>query len=228
MNRAGCRWVPAFLGAVVCLAAQTCPAPADHTEHREFVVIVDGKEAGQSHLMIVTKDDGSHYVKGDAKVKFTHHVLLNYSYSVEAQEWWKDGRLVGMQVSAVEDGTKTDVTVSEAGGQLRMQVNKQDRGNPRPDAWPSSYWKLADKKYHNQAVPILDADTGKELTGQLQYVATEPIKVGPQAEDCYHFRITGIPVPIELWFDKYHRLVRQEFTESGHRTIVQLISVRRP
>ena len=33
--------------------------------------------------------------------------------------------------------------------------------------------------------------------------------------------------PIELWFDKYHRLVRQEFTESGHRTIVKLENIKR-
>ena len=33
--------------------------------------------------------------------------------------------------------------------------------------------------------------------------------------------------PVDLWYDKYHRLVRQEFTDSGHKTIVQLENVRR-
>ena len=36
-----------------------------------------------------------------------------------------------------------------------------------------------------------------------------------------------VPSPVDVWFDQYHRLVRQEFTETGHRTIVQLVAVRR-
>jgi hypothetical protein len=74
---------------------------------------------------------------------------------------------------------------------------------------------------------VLDADTGREFMAQLDYVATETLKFGGKAEDCYRFRVTGIPVPIELWFDKHHRLVRQEFTEQGHRTVMQVIAVRR-
>ena len=53
------------------------------------------------------------------------------------------------------------------------------------------------------------------------------IKVGSELQDCYHFRVSSAPGPIDLWFDRFHRLVRQEFTESGHKTIVQLIQVRR-
>jgi hypothetical protein len=117
--------------------------------------------------------------------------------------------------------------VSPAGQELRVRVNGKNASAMRPDVWTSSYWKLADKKFHNNQVPILDADSGTVNNGQLQYVGTETLKVGAKAEECFRFRVTGIPVPIDLWFDRFHRLVRQEFTESGHKTIVQLLPIQR-
>ena len=48
-----------------------------------------------------------------------------------------------------------------------------------------------------------------------------------EADGPDHFRVTGGPTPIDLWFDRYYRLVRQEFTEAGHKMIVQLVNVRR-
>ena len=43
----------------------------------------------------------------------------------------------------------------------------------------------------------------------------------------HHFLVRGGPTPAELWFDKYHRIVRQESIEFGHKTIVQLVNTRR-
>jgi hypothetical protein len=134
---------------------------------------------------------------------------------------------VELKSVATEDGKRTEVEVTASGEQLHLRLNGQKAGLIRRDAWTSSYWQLAEPKFHGKTVPILDSDTGKEYDGQLNYIGIDPLKVGNRAEDCYHFRVTGIPVPIDLWFDSYHRMVRQEFTESGHRTLVQIIAVRR-
>ena len=97
----------------------------------------------------------------------------------------------------------------------------------KPDTLTSSYWKLADKRFHNNAVPILEVDSGKEFNSELKYIGTVKQKVGNDLQECYHFRVSSAPGPVDLWFDRYHRLVRQEFTESGHKTVVQLINIRR-
>jgi hypothetical protein len=171
----------------------------------------------------VDKDDGTTRVDASGKVEVKVLGLTVYSYIVASSETWKAGQIVAMKCSAVEDGKKTDVELWQAGQELRVRVNGKNSYMVRSDLWTSSYWKLADKKYHNNPIAILDADTGREQDGQLQYIGTEAIKVGANAVDCYHFNVTGIPVPIDLWFDKHHRLVRQEFTESGHKTLVQLL-----
>jgi hypothetical protein len=223
MNRARCSVAAIFLAAGVFVTWGVWPVWADNTEQRDFEIRVDGKPAGKSRLTIVDKDDGTTRVDASAKVEVKVLGFSAYSYNVTSSETWKAGQVVEMKCSAVEDGKKTDVDAWQAGQELRVRVNGKSSNSMRADVWTSSYWKLADKKYHNNPIAILDADSGTVNNGQLQYIGTEAIKVGARAVDCYHFSVTGIPVPIELWFDKHHRLVRQEFTESGHKTLVQLL-----
>ena len=224
MTKAAHRLAPAFVAAVILLVTPISRAHAEHFERRDYTVLVDGKAAGQTHLAIRVKDDGTTEVEGQGQVYVKLLGFNAYSYEVKSSETWKDGLLVKMDVVAVENGKKTKVAVAPSAGQLRMTINGNNANNLRPDIWPSSYWKLADKKFHNNSVPILDADTGTVLSGKLEFIDFE--KIDAKGADFYHFRITGIPVPIDLWFDRYHRLVRQQFTESGHKTIIRLDSVR--
>ena len=222
MERAGCRLLLACLG----LLAITGPAWADDTEVREFAIFVDGKESGSSRMTLIQKDDGTTYMAATLDVKFRHLLVIDYAVKIETQGWWKEGRLIGMKTSSSENGKKTDVVVAADNKQLRMRVNGKETVL-RADVWTNSFWKLADARFHNKQVPIVEVDTGKEFTSELKYVGTEKLKVAGQFVDCYRFLVATAPGPIDLWFDKYHRLVRQEFTESGHKTIVQLVTVKR-
>jgi Family of unknown function (DUF6134) len=227
MRCARCRVALACLIAVAGVIVYAGPARADDTEHRDYRILVDGKEAGQSRITMVEKTDGTTYVTASGQVNVRFFGFTAFSYKVQSQETWKGGQLVELRSDATENGTRTRVEVNRSGEQLHVTVNGSGKAMLNPEVWTSSYWKLADRKFHNNQVPVLDADTGNELLGKLEHLGNPKIPVAGQLEDCYHFRVSGIPVPIELWFDKHYRLVRQEFTESGHRTIVQLIAVRR-
>jgi Family of unknown function (DUF6134) len=219
MMRAGC--------VLVCLALFAPVTRADDTEVREFSIFVDGKDAGTSRMTLIQKDDGSTYMSATVDVKFRHLLISEYTIKVKTQEWWKDGRLIGMETTCNDNGKKTEVSAGlDKKNQLGMRVNGKE-SLLRADTWTSSYWKLADAKFHNKPVPIVEVDSGKEFTTDLKYVGAEKIKVGGQMLDCYHFLVVAAPGPVELWFDKYHRLVRQEFIEAGHRTIVKLENIKR-
>ncbi|MSQ97251.1 MAG: hypothetical protein EXR98_22230 [Gemmataceae bacterium] len=213
------------LAGLLALFALPCLARADDTETREFSVFVDGKEAGMSRMTILQKDDGTTYVAAAVEVKF-RHLILDYSLKLETQEWWKAGRLVGMKTTGNDNGKKVDVTLAADNNALRLRVNGKE-SQVRPDVWITSYWKLADARFHNKQVPILESDTGKEYNCELKFVATEKVPVGTQLQECFHFRVAAAPGPVDLWYDRYHRLVRAEFTESGHKTIIQLVNVKR-
>jgi hypothetical protein len=226
MMRAGSRSVVIYLAISVCLFSAACPVWADDTEQREFSIFVDGKEAGSSRMTLIQKDDGISYMSATLDVKFRHLLVLDYALKIESQEWWKDGRLIGMKTNSTENGKKNEVTIAGDDKQLRMRVNGKE-SMLKSEVWTTSFWKLADARFHNKQVPIVESDTGKEFNSELKYVGREKLKVGNQLQDCYRFLVTAAPGPVDLWFDRYHRLVRQEFTESGHKTIVQLVNVRR-
>ena len=219
LSRAG--WLALFLSFSLPSAVR-----ADDVEEREFSVLIDGKDAGLSRMKLIQKDDGVTYMSGNVDIKFKHLFVVDYILKIDTQEWWKDGKLIGLKTAAVENGKKTDVTIAADASQLRMRVNGQER-MLKSEMWTTSFWRLADAKFHNKHVGIIEVDTGKEFNSELKYIGKEKLKVSGDFHECYHFRVSAAPTPVDLWFDKYHRLVRQEFTESGHKTVVQLMKVTR-
>lgn len=221
MLRENRRWLlvmGALLGNVVV-------ARAASTELRDYQILVEGKEVGQSQMTINRQDDGTTVMKAVAAVRI-NQLIIKFTFDNETTEWWKDGRLIGLKANTTENKRSTDLTVSADNNRLRLFVNNKERP-VQPDIWANSYWKLPDPKYHNKKVTILEVDGGKVHVALLKYLGTENMAIGSQQEKCYHFRLSGGPNTIDLWFDQYYLLVRQEFVEQGHRTVVQVKSVRR-
>jgi hypothetical protein len=64
------------------------------------------------------------------------------------------------------------------------------------------------------------------MTATIKYVATEKLKIGGKEATLNHYQLSG-GVKMDLWFDGSERLVRQEWVEQGHKTIVELTGVRK-
>jgi uncharacterized protein DUF6134 len=224
MGRRLAKWSVALAMGVAWLAGQT--APASEVEVREFSIQVGGKSAGQCVMTMTKEKDGTETMSAKANVRIKI-LLANYVFTCESAEVWRNGRLSQMQSKTDDNGKKVDVSVSANGEGLRVLVNGKEQPS-RPEIWPSSYWRLADAKFHNNPVWILEVDTGKESARRLEYVGVEPVTLGGRQQNCHHYRVTGGPSPIDLWYDGQLRLVRQLFTEDGHRTEFLLTGLRRP
>ncbi len=196
-----------------------------HTEVRDFVIQVGNKTAGQYQLTVTHQPDGTENVAINASVE-VKVFLGRYTYAIQATEVWKDYRLQQLRASGQDDGKRFDVSAVAEGNGLRVRANGQEHVS-RADAWTTSYWKLAEARFHNQNIPLLDCDTGKDIDGKLQYVSMEQMNVAGQTQKCYHFRILGPAAPVDVWYDSHHRLVRQEFTDSGQHTIFHLTAIKR-
>ncbi len=216
------RWSWLVLASILAIP-QT--ARATDTEFRDFAISVDGKPSGTSQFTISRQADGSFSVTTQAVVRITQ-VFFKYEFSARTAEGWKDGRLVTLNANTNDNGKRVEVKASAMGPSLRVQINNQPEHPARAEVWTNSFWKLADAKYHNKEVTVLEEDTGKEFTGRLLYLGTESLAIANQKQDCYHFRLTGGAYPVDLWFDRYHLLVKQDFVESGHRTIMQITNIR--
>src|SRR5262245_10032843 len=115
-KRAGGRAMPAFITRRIAKcsfffwcslssfasAAYAQPKVIDK-EIREFSILVDGKESGQSTMTIIAKDDGTTEMTASAAVKI-RRLIFSYSFSIDSKEVWKNDKLVGMQNLSEEDG----------------------------------------------------------------------------------------------------------------------------
>lgn len=211
------------LCSLALLAALSGPARAADIETRDFAVIVGSKPAGEVHMTIHRQNNGSISLRCDTDIKVTSG-LITYKYSFRGLEEWKDRRLVRLESNTDDNSKRYIVSAALSADGLKVKVNNVER-TVRSDAWASSYWCLPDPKLH-AALTILDADSGKDFEGKLTYVATEKHRVAGQEVTLNHYRLTG-KLNIDLWYDGHERLVRQEWMEQGHKTIMVLVRVRR-
>ena len=207
--------------ALVALLSSRSIAEAQHKETRVFHIQVNGKDAGSSTIEI-REENGKTYMKGNVEVHIKPILAPAYNFRMDTEEWWREGRLANMKTITTENGKRVEVVADAKADHILVHVNGQVR-SVSWECWSNSFWKLADRRFHNQKVPMLEADTGKEVMGKLGYIGVANIVVAGTPEKCFHFRVTDIAVPTDLWYDQHHRLVRQEFTESGQKTIVQLM-----
>jgi hypothetical protein len=215
--------VPGWLAAAAaCVCA--APAAAAEVETRDFALSVDGKRAGDVHMTISRQDDAAVTVSCDTDLKVSGF-LFTYKYSYRGKEVWKDGRLQRFDSKTNDNGTEYVVAAVAEDGGLRVRVNKAER-KTRSDVWPTSYWGQPDAKMDGKTVPLLDADTGRDLDAKVTFVGQEEIGPEGQTQTTQHVKLTG-KVDVDLWYDDAKRLVRQEWVEDGHKTQLELTRVRR-
>src|SRR5262249_24888062 len=152
------------------------------------------------------------------------NLVMTYKYFYRGVEQWKDGRLVKFESNTDDNGKRFVVTAAAEKDGLRVRVNNVER-MAKAESWLSSYWCLPDPKLRNGPIPVIDADTGKDVSGRLQFVATEQRPVCGRVINVNHYRLTG-KTTIDLWYDGSDRLVRQVWGEQGHRTALELAGVR--
>jgi hypothetical protein len=198
---------------------------ANDSEVRDFTTFIDGKQAGDYQMTITSQDDGSVTMTGRANIDIRVLVVGRYRYTYNGTEIWKDWRLVRFESSCNDNGKEFQVSAAPDAEGLRVKANGREHV-ARADAWPTTYWRLPDRKLRNQALALLEADTGKDLEGTLEYVGLEQVSIAGQMVRCAHYRLTG-GVHQDLWYDGTERLVRQEWVEDGRKVLLQLSALRR-
>jgi hypothetical protein len=207
------------------MAAAAGNARAAEKETRDFSIYVDNKKAGSCQMVIHGPDNGVAVVTAKASLTVTH-LLYRYSYSYDGTETWKEGRLLSLKSRTNDNGKKFEVVAAAENKGLRVTVNGRQRLT-RGDVWLTSYWHMPEGEARNQAVALIDADTGRDINGRLQYIGLELVTVAGQQVKCHHYRLTGTPAPVDLWYDGDRRLVRQATVEQGHKTFIILTAVQR-
>lgn len=243
------RWQTSVYGAITLACWGWSKAPAAEPQNleletREFKVSVDGKQRGKCTMQIRRRDDGTDKLHIDAGLIFDYKIYV-YRYQSVGTEIWKDDRLLELENASDFNGTKYTVNARSTAKGLSASVNGK-KSQLKSDAWVTSYWRLPEHlvqinsiagqdvvpvsgsrssgKKAPQAVSLLDSDKGQHLRGELTHVGDEVITVAGKRKTCTHYRISG-DVQVELWYDSFRRLVRQESVDSGHKTLLELTRI---
>jgi hypothetical protein len=210
----------------IMLAVSPLPSQAEELEIREFKVKIDGKAAGDYKMTISRHADGTEVMAGKADVSVRFWGIL-YTYKYEGTETWKDGRLWQLKSASNDDGKKFAVDAAAEGDKLGVTANGQGF-RLRWDVWTTTYWHAPVPRFEGQVMPLIDADTGKDIQSTLQKAAgLEAVNVAGQLQNCKHYTLRGGGLEVDLWYDAQDRLVREEATESGHKTRLELARIRR-
>jgi hypothetical protein len=199
------------------------PSRAADIETRDFSVVVAGKPAGEVHMTIHRQDNGSIVMRCDTDIKV--NLVVNYKFIYRGLEVWKDHRLVRFDSNTDDNGKRYIVSAVAEKDKLKVKVNNVERV-VRGDVWLTSYWSLPAPKLRSGPIVLLDADNGRELDAKIQFVANEKLRIAGHEVTLNHYRLTG-KVTVDLWYDGSDRLVRQEWSEQGHKAILELLRVRR-
>jgi hypothetical protein len=176
-------------------------------------------------MTIHRHDNGTIQVRCDTDIT-VNFVVGSYKFIYRGHETWKDQRLQRLDSTTDDNGKRYFVTATAEAGGLKVRVNNVER-MARSDVWLTSYWCLPDPKLRSGEIALIDADTGKDLKGKLEFVRSEKLVVAGQNVVLNHYRLTG-SVTVDLWYDGSERLVRQEWLEQGrHKTTLELTRVRR-
>jgi hypothetical protein len=219
-NRQAHCWL---VGAGVTLLLAAGVRGAD-SETRQFAVLVDGKQAGNTTMTIQRQDDGATVISSETNV-LVKILIKKYVYTCQTREVWKDGRLQQAASQCNEDGKQYQVSAVARADGVQVRVNGREH-TTKPEVWLSGFWTLPDAKLRNQVIPVLDIDNGRDMQVRLQHIGAAQIAVAGQTQNVQHYRLTGT-VRVDLYYDANERLVRREWVEDGHPTVLELKGVRR-
>lgn len=195
---------------------------ADPAETRDFLVLIDGKQAG-SYQLSVTPNGGKTLVAESARVRIRFG-LYTYTYKFDGSEVWDGAHLERLEATSVEGSKRTVVAAVMQGDRATITVNgrgRQDLACP----WSTTHWRLPPPGLLDRPLAILDVDTGKRVEGRLHLIETVRLQLAGQVRTCKHYRVTGGD-QAEVWYDDTDRLVRQQTVEDGHRTELRLTGLR--
>lgn len=198
---------------------------AAETETRHFKVRIDNKPAGEMVMVIHKADDGTITASIDSDIHVTAYLLFSYKYSYHGKETWKDGTLVKMDSFTNDNGSRFSVAANREGPGIRVRSQNQEK-IARGDAWPSTFWCLPEPNKRNGVIPILDAESGKETDGNLQFQGQAQALVAGQNVTVNRYKVLS-KSNTDLWFDGSDRAVKQSWMEDGHKVEMELHHLKR-
>ncbi|MSP81407.1 MAG: hypothetical protein EXQ94_00365 [Alphaproteobacteria bacterium] len=202
----------ALIGGVVSIGVfgmpRTRSAQAGLPTSAAFSIIRDGNRIGSGsvtfeHLGVDLKVRMSM----DAKVEFGFIELFRYRH--EAEETWREGRLIGVEAYTDDNGEERWVTGRAKGDVLQIEGPK-GRIEAPGTILPNSYWH-PDTVLQSQ---LLDVSKGRLRSITVARLELESLLVGGYSIAATRYEISG-DLKVRLWYDAEGAWLRSTLHKKG-------------
>ncbi|MFN4282185.1 MAG: DUF6134 family protein [Alphaproteobacteria bacterium] len=219
----------AFLAAALA-AASFAPANAlawpDSAVSRDiaFAVTRAGEPMGR-HSLSFRQDGENLHVDIAIELEVRLAFITVFRYSHRNSETWRDGRLVRLETTTNDDGTRHQVRAEATAEGLRV-TDSAGRSYLAPaDTIPTSYWN----KETVRRGELLNTQTGKMMPIRIERRSESTAALG--AAD--HYRLVMMDdrdgTPIDVWYDKQSLAwVKLAFEARGSNVDYALAAIGEP
>ena len=201
---------------LILLTVSSLQAQEKH-DSRDYIVTVDGKEAGSLKIDYVSVDDDSVdvFVRSNIECRV---LFLPYSYSLDVRESWHDGRLVSLKSIVNDNGTILRTELRKSGRTFDVTVN--DRLLQQiSDCNASTTFAVRPRLVGSADQLTLDIDTGKTANLPWSDMGSQDVAVDGANIVGHRFRVSD-ECGTQVWYDDSNRLIKQTFKDSGSQVMV--------
>lgn len=192
-----------LLAALCCLAV-AARAGAPPNGRLDFTVLRGDDEIGRHEMLFRREGDE---LSVDVRTRIAVKVLFVTAYRFEhdGQELWRGGRLVRLDSTTNDDGTRHALHAEATGAGLRVSGDGRD-SDVDGTIVPASLW--------NEGVlrggSILNTLDGRAMAVTVQDLGPETVNVRGRPVEARHYRVAG-ELERDLWFDSNSVLVQVRF-----------------
>lgn len=184
------------------------------TDTRRFVITRNGKEIGR-HVIEVDRSgqETSVAIVTDLTVKVLF--VTAYHLRLTASERWVNGRLVALNSTCDNNGTRHFVTAAAKGASLEVKVDGKAAILVDANIMPDSFWNAA---LLGRSV-MLDAQDGQIISVAVRDDGEEDLTIGSRIVKAHRYTVNG-RYSQDVWYDDRRRLVQAKLIASDGSVIM--------
>jgi hypothetical protein len=128
-----------------------------------------------------------------------------YRLQIASSERWANGRLLALNSTSNNNGTRHVVTAAARGSRLGVTVDGKDSIFVDPNVVPNSLWNA---EFLRRPI-MLDAQDGQAMPVSVRDVGQEDLTINASVIRARRYTVTG-RYSQDVWYDDHARLVQAQ------------------
>jgi Family of unknown function (DUF6134) len=173
-------------------------------EIRRFEITRNGEPIG-THVIEVNHSGNEFLVSVVTDLTVKVLFVTAYRLQIASSERWADGRLLALNSTSNNNGTRHVVTAAARGSRLEVTVDGKDSIFVDPNVVPNSLWNA---EFLRRPI-MLDAQDGQAMPVSVRDVGQEDLTINASVIRARRYTVTG-RYSQDVWYDDHARLVQAQ------------------